>query len=101
MLVAVEVVVAYDLNRNDSADPNEGVQGISARMLDTTTNRLLASGLTDERGFVRLQAVTANPVTVVVPYFGETFPVRAGRGRSQSARWTLLLEAGTQPGLIP
>jgi len=101
VLVEVEVVVAYDLNRNDSADPNEGVQGISARMLDTTTNRLLASGLTDERGFVRLQAVTANPVTVVVPYFGETFPVRAGRGRSQSARWTLLLEAGTQPGLIP
>lgn len=101
VLVEVEVVVAYDLNRNDSADPNEGVQGISARMLDTTTNRLLTSGLTDERGFVRLQAVTANPVTVAVPYFGETFPVRAGRGRSQSARWTLLLEAGTQPGLIP
>jgi len=101
VLVEVEVVVAYDLNRNDSADADEGVQGISARMLDTTTNRLLASGLTDERGFVRLQAVTANPVTVVVPYFGETFPVRAGRGRSQSARWTLLLEAGTQPGLIP
>ncbi|MFW5696470.1 MAG: hypothetical protein ACOCXR_01650 [Phototrophicaceae bacterium] len=101
VLVEVEVVVAYDLNRNDSADADEGVQGISARMLDTTTNRLLASGLTDERGFVRLQAVTANPVTVAVPYFGETFPVRAGRGRSQSARWTLLLEAGTQPGLIP
>lgn len=101
VLIAVEVVVAYDLNRNDSPDPDEGVQGISARMLDTTTNRLLASGLTDERGFVRLQAVTANPVTVVVPYFGETFPVRAGRGRSQSARWTLLLDAGTQPGLIP
>lgn len=101
VLVAVELIVAYDLNRNGSADPNEGVQGISVRMLDTNTNRLLASGLTDERGFARLQAVTASPVTVAVPYFGETFSVRAGRGRSQSARWTLLLEAGTQPGLIP
>jgi len=101
VLVAVEVVIAYDLNRNDSPDPNEGVQGISVRMLDTTTNRLLASGLTDERGFVRLQALTAQSAAVVVPYFGETFAVRSGRGRSQSARWTLLLDAGTQPGLIP
>ena len=101
VLVVVDVVVAYDLNRNDSADPNEGVRDISAHMLNTASNRLLASGITDERGFMRLQTVTASPVTVVVPYFGETFPVRTGRGRAQTARWTLLLEAGTQPGLIP
>jgi hypothetical protein len=100
-LVTVDVVIAYDLNRNDSADPNEGIQGMSVRMLDAATNRPLAAGLTDARGFVTLQALTANSVTVVVPYLGETFNVRAARGRAQTARWTLLLEAGTQPGLIP
>lgn len=100
-LVSLEVVVAYDLNRNRSADANEGVQGMSVRLLAGNDNRLLASGITDERGYVRLQALTAGAVTAVVPYFGETFSVRAGRGRAQSARWTLLLDAGTQPGLIP
>lgn len=100
-LVTVEVVIAYDLNRNRSPDPNEGVQGMSVRLLDGGDNRLLASGLTDERGYVRLQALTTSAVTAVVPFLGETFTVRAGRGRPQSARWTLLLDAGNQPGLIP
>lgn len=100
-LVMVEIVIAYDVNRNRHPDPDEGVRGMPVRLLDATSNSLLASGLTDERGFVRLQTVTANPVTAVVPYLGETFTVRAPRGRGQIARWTLLLEAGTQPGLIP
>ena len=100
-LVSVEVVIAYDLNRNDSADANEGVQGMSVRLLDAATNQPLAAGLTDTSGFVTLQALTTNAVTVVVPYLGETFNVRSARGRAQTARWTLLLEAGTQPGLIP
>jgi hypothetical protein len=100
-LVSVEVVIAYDLNRNGSADANEGVQGMSVRLLDATTNQPLAAGLTDTSGFVTLQALTTNAVTVVVPYLGETFNVRSARGRAQTARWTLLLEAGTQPGLIP
>lgn len=100
-LVSVEVVIAYDLNRNDSADANEGVQGMSVRLLDAATNQPLAAGLTDASGFVTLQALTTHAVTVVVPYLGETFNVRPARGRAQTARWTLLLEAGTQPGLIP
>jgi hypothetical protein len=100
-LVSVEVVIAYDLNRNDSADANEGVQGMSVRLLDAATNQPLAAGLTDTSGFVTLQALTTNAVTVIVPYLGETFNVRSARGRAQTARWTLLLEAGTQPGLIP
>ncbi len=100
-LVSVDVVIAYDLNRNDSADANEGVQGMSVRLLDAATNQPLAAGLTDTSGFVTLQALTTNAVTVVVPYLGETFNVRSARGRAQTARWTLLLEAGTQPGLIP
>ncbi|MBL8166304.1 MAG: hypothetical protein JNJ61_30245 [Anaerolineae bacterium] len=100
-LVSVEVVIAYDLNRNDSADANEGVQGMSVRLLDAATNQPLAAGLTDTSGFVTLQALTTNAVTVVVPYLGETFNVRSVRARTQTARWTLLLEAGTQPGLIP
>lgn len=100
-LVSVEVVIAYDLNRNDSADANEGVQGMSVRLLDATTNQPLSAGLTDTSGFVTLQALTTHDVTVVVPYLGEAFNVRPARGRAQTARWTLLLEAGTQPGLIP
>lgn len=100
-LVSVDVVIAYDLNRNDSADANEGVQGMSVRLLDAATNQPLAAGLTDTSGFVTLQALTTNAVTVVVPYLSETFNVRSARGRAQTARWTLLLEAGTQPGLIP
>ncbi|MEQ8671754.1 MAG: hypothetical protein RLP44_01605 [Aggregatilineales bacterium] len=100
-LVVVEIIVAYDLNRNGTAESNEGVQGMSVRMLDGSTNDLLVSGLTDERGYVRLQALTANTTTVVVPFLGETFNVRPGRGRNQSTRWTLLLDAANQPGLIP
>lgn len=99
--VTVEVIIAYDLNRNDSAEPNEGVHDMTVRLLDTTTNRVLTTSTTDERGYARLTAEAYQPVMVVVPYLGETFDIRLGRGTSQSARWTLLLDAANQPGLIP
>ncbi|MCA9889610.1 MAG: hypothetical protein KC546_14620, partial [Anaerolineae bacterium] len=41
--VTVEVIIAYDLNRNDSAEPNEGVHDMTVRLLDTTTNRVLTT----------------------------------------------------------
>ncbi|MCB9460187.1 MAG: hypothetical protein H6670_11105 [Anaerolineaceae bacterium] len=99
--VTVEVIIAYDLNRNDSAEPNEGVRDMPVRLLDTTINRVLATSTTDERGYARLSTEVAQSVMVVVPYLGETFDIRIGRGTSQTARWTLLLDAANQPGLIP
>jgi hypothetical protein len=97
----VEIIVAYDLNRNDNAEPNEGVQDMSVRLLDTTTNRVLASTVTDERGYAQIVAEIHDPATVVVPYLGATFNVRPGRSETQAERWTLLLDAANQPGLIP
>jgi hypothetical protein len=98
--VTVEIIVAYDLNRNGAVEPNEGVAQLSVRLVDSNSNRLLASGMTDAVGFVRLQAETHAAVTALIPYLGESFEVGSTR-REQISRWTLLLDAGTQPGLIP
>lgn len=91
------LVIAYDENGNGTVDPAEGVQSISVRLVDSTTNQVLASGFTDARGYVALEVTTVAPVRLVVPYFGESWEVRATGANAL----TLLLEAANQPGLIP
>ncbi len=95
--LSASLVIAYDENGNGTVDPAEGVQGISVRLVNATTNQVIGSAFTDARGYVRLETVTLSPVRLVVPYFGESWDVRA-QGEST---FTLLLDPANQPGLIP
>jgi hypothetical protein len=99
-LITVDVVVAYDLNANGEIDPNEGAREVSIRAVDTLTNALLASTVTDFSGFVRMQVSTTNDLQLVIPLLGETFAVR-NRGQDIVTSWTLLIPPANVPGLIP
>jgi len=99
-VVTAEVVIAYDENGNRTVDPAEGVAGISVRVVETNNNRVIASGFTDERGYVAFEVVTDAPAQIVVPYFGKTWQVQRG-GNNAAPAYTLLLTPGNQPGLIP
>jgi hypothetical protein len=99
-VLTAEVVIAYDENGNRTVDPAEGVAGISVRVVEVNTNRVIASGFTDERGYVSFEVVTDAPAQIVVPYFGKTWTVQRG-GNSAAPAYTLLLTPGNQPGLIP
>jgi hypothetical protein len=99
-VLTAEVVIAYDENGNRTVDPAEGVAGISVRVVEINTNRVIASGFTDERGYVSFEVVTDAPAQIVVPYFGKTWTVQRG-GNSAAPAYTLLLTPGNQPGLIP
>ena len=62
-------------------------------------NQPLAQAFTDAQGYVQIAVSAADATRLVVPYFGEVWDLsRAGRGE---LRFTLLLEPGNQPGLIP
>jgi hypothetical protein len=100
-VVSAEVVIAYDENGNRTVDPAEGVAGISVRVVETNTNRVIASGFTDERGYVSFEVVTDAPAQIVVPYFGKTWTVQRGGSSTTAPAFTLLLTPGNQPGLIP
>ena len=97
--LSVAVLIAYDENANRAVDPAEGVFGVPVRLIAASTNQPLAEAFTDARGYARLEIVTPEDVRVVVPYFSKVWDV--AQGRDGEARFTLLLEAGNQPGLIP
>lgn len=99
-LLTVSVVIAYDENGNRAVDPAEGVAGISVRVVEVGTNRVISQAFTDAQGFAQLQVVTSAQARVVVPYFGKVWEIPRGRGGGQVA-FTLLLQPGNQPGLIP
>lgn len=99
-VISAQVIIAYDENGNRTVDPAEGVAGISVRVVEVNTNRVIASGFTDERGYVSFEVVTDAAAQVVVPYFGETWQIQRG-GNSTAPAFTLLLTPGNQPGLIP
>lgn len=99
-LVTVSVVIAYDENGNRAVDPAEGVSGISVRVVEVGTNRVVTQAFTDASGFAQLQVVTAAQARVVVPYFGKVWDIPNSR-RGGNLRFTLLLTPGNQPGLIP
>lgn len=100
-VINAEVVIAYDENGNRTVDPAEGVAGISVRVVEVNTNRIIASGFTDERGYVSFEIVTDAPAQIVVPYFGETWQLQRGGNSTTAPAFTLLLTPGNQPGLIP
>jgi len=99
-VLAATVIIAYDENGNRTVDPAEGVQGISVRVVETHSNRVIASGYTDARGYIDFELVTDVPARIVVPYFGETWELERGNTNSRPAH-TLILTPGNQPGLIP
>jgi len=99
-LVTVSVVIAYDENGNRAVDPAEGVSGISVRVVEVGTNRVITQAFTDGSGFAQLQVVTSAQARVVVPYFGKVWELPNSR-RGGNVRFTLLLTPGNQPGLIP
>lgn len=97
-VITASAVIAYDENGNRAVDPAEGVEDISVRVVELTTNRVVASGFTDVNGYVEFQVVMDAPVQVVVPYFGKTWAISNG---NTAPAFTLLLNPGNQPGLIP
>jgi hypothetical protein len=97
--LTVAVIIAYDENVNRSVDPAEGVRGIPVRIVDTATNRVLMQAFTDDSGYARIQIQTNARISLVVPYFGQSWDIRGYR--SNESAFTLLLPAGNQPGLIP
>lgn len=99
-VITAEIVIAYDENGNRTVDPAEGVAGISVRVVEINTNRVIASGYTDARGYVAFEVVTDAPAQIVVPYFGATWQIQRSGNRAAPA-YTLLLTPGNQPGLIP
>jgi len=46
----IEVTIYYDANNNRAPDMSEGVAGVSVRVLDAASNRLLAQTFTDNQG---------------------------------------------------
>ena len=99
-VITAEIVIAYDENGNRTVDPAEGVAGISVRVVEINTNRVIASGYTDARGYIAFEVVTDAPAQIVVPYFGATWQIQRSGNRAAPA-YTLLLTPGNQPGLIP
>ena len=96
----VSVVIAYDENGNREVDPAEGVAGIPVRAVEANSNQVIAQNVTDARGYAQLLVIASSEVRVVVPYFGEvwTIPISSNTG---NVNFTLLLEPGNQPGIIP
>jgi hypothetical protein len=100
-IVVLNIQVAYDANASGTADLNEGVQGISVRVLNARTGELLNSGFTDERGSLRLQIVSSDELTLYIPFLGRSLNVRPARSGSSEQRWEVLIPAANQPAVIP
>jgi len=100
-VMTVAVIIAYDENVNRAVDPAEGVRGIPVRIVDVATNRVLAQAFTDESGYARIQIQTNARISLVVPYFGQSWDISNRYRSSNESAFTLLLPAGNQPGLIP
>ena len=100
-VITLSVTVAYDANASGAADIDEGVQGVSVRVVSEVTGELLASGFTDERGALRLQVVTREPVVAHIPLLGETLTVRPSVGEGLTQPWVVLLPPANHPAVIP
>lgn len=93
-------MIAYDENGNRAVDPAEGVRDISMRVVEAGSNTVMGQTVTDTRGHAQLMLTTSEDIRVVVPYFGKVWEVSGGQ-RERNQQFTLLLEPGNQPGLIP
>ncbi len=76
--IPVSLQVYYDENNNRKPDPGEGVSGVSVRVFDLVTGRLLAQNLTDDTGRVSLTVNAPGAVQLVVPYFNFSYILPTG-----------------------
>ncbi len=99
-VVDVSVLVGVDNNVNDLIDLTEGVNLVSVRALNPTNNTLVASGVTDPQGNVRMLATVEEDgeVLIVIPLLSVG---RAFRPDDEQQDYVLTLVAGTTPGIIP
>lgn len=98
--VIVSVLIAYDENGNGAVDPAEGVRGMSVRLVEAGTNRVVGHALTDAGGYADMRVVLTDAVRVVVPYLAQVWEVNSTRSGS-AQQFTLLIDPANQPGLIP
>mgnify|MGYP000396859931 FL=1 len=89
-------MVYYDENDNRAPDISEGVAGISVRVLDSLTNRLLGQSFTDGQGHASLSVSAAGAVRLSVPYLGYSQPVKP-----PGKQFEIRLGALRLPSLIP
>jgi len=64
----IDILVGYDRNDNGEVDPNEGVEGLSVRVVDVTSNRELSHGFTDSSGTLRFTLAAGSSFRVVIPF---------------------------------
>jgi hypothetical protein len=95
---SVNLSIAYDENSNKAIDPTEGVQGISVRLVEVESNLVVASGVTNNEGFIHLEGTTKGTLRLVVPYLNRFWDVPLNTG---TMRITFLVPPVNRPGLIP
>lgn len=95
--MVVDIVVAYDLNGNKQPEPNEGVHGLSVRIIELPTNREISHAFTDGQGHVQFVIATNNRIQVVIPFLA----VAKEFNSSSDAQYIRLITPVNHPGLIP
>ncbi len=94
--VNIEVTIYYDENDNRAPDVNEGVTGVSVRVLDGTSNRLLSQTFTDTQGHAALSVSTTGQARLSVPYLAYSKSIKP-----PGAAFEIRLPAVQVPSLIP
>jgi hypothetical protein len=94
--IPVSLLVYYDANNNNKADPGEGVIGISARVYDLSNGKLLAQGLTDQTGRVTFTVTAPGAVQLVVAYLNFSTIILPSGGSA-----VIRVSASDLPGAIP
>ncbi len=98
-LPPVKVVVYYDENDNNAADPAEGIQGATVLLLDASTNKPIAWQTTDETGYTAFEipagASAYAALRIAIPFLGFSRPVGPGQAVP------VAIEPQRLPGLIP
>jgi len=94
--IPVSLLTYYDANGNNKYDPGEGIVGISARIIDLTTGKLLAQGLTDTTGRVSFTVSAPGAVQLVVPYLNRS-EIILPSGKAVTIR----VSPSELPGVIP
>jgi hypothetical protein len=94
--VNIEVTIYYDANNNRAPDMSEGVAGVSVRVLDAASNRLLAQTFTDNQGHATLSLSAGGDVRLSVAYLSYNKAIRPPGGA-----FAIRLPALRVPSLIP
>ncbi|MCL5276098.1 MAG: hypothetical protein M1434_15360 [Chloroflexi bacterium] len=69
-VMAINVQIFNDANRNGLLDPGEGISGVSVRLIDEQSGTPLGQALTDVDGRVNFSVTNPGAVRLSVPLFG-------------------------------